>query len=97
MKYTKFKNGAYNIHLINTDKFKTISIRVNFKRKVNKEEVTMRNLLTRVLLESNEFYKTSRLIEIETENLSGLMLRNSSTISGNYSVMCFESSFLNEE
>ena len=36
MKYTKFKNGAYNIHLINTDKFKTISIRVNFKRKVNK-------------------------------------------------------------
>lgn len=97
MKYTKFKNGAYNIHLINTDKFKTISIRINFKRKAKKEEITIRNLLTRVLLESNEFYKTSRLIEIETENLSGLMLRNSSTISGNYSIMCYESSFLNEE
>lgn len=96
MKYTKYKNGAYNIHLINTDRFKTISVRINFKRKVNRNEVTKRNLLTRVLLESNEFYGTSRLIEIETEKLFGLMLRSSSTISGNYSVMSFESSFLND-
>ena len=97
MNYKKIENGAYNIHLINTDKFKTVSVRINFKRKTKKEEITKRNLLTRVLLESNEFYKTSRLIEIETEKLYGLMLRSSSTISGNYSIMSFESSFLNEE
>lgn len=97
MNYKKIQNGAYNIHLINTDKFKTINIRINFKRKIKKEEITKRNLLTRVLLESNEFYKTSRLIEIETEKLYGLMLRSSATISGNYSIMSFESSFLNEE
>lgn len=72
-------------------------MRINFKRKVLKNEITKRNLLTRVLLESNEFYKTSRLIEIETEKLYGLLLRSSSSISGNYSIMCFESSFLNEE
>lgn len=97
MNYTKYKNGAYNIHLINTDRFKTVSIRINFKRKTKKEEITKRNLLTRVLLESNEFYKTSRLIEIETEKLFGLMIRSSVNISGNYSIMSFESSFLNEE
>lgn len=97
MNYTKYKNGAYNIHLIKTDRFKTISIRINFKRKVNKEEITKRNLLTRVLLESSEFYKTNRLIEIEIEKLYGLMLRSSASISGNYSIMSFESSFLNEE
>lgn len=97
MNYTKYKNGAYNVHLINTDRFKTINIRVNFKRKVNKEEITKRNLLTRVLFESNEYYKTSRLIEIETEKLYGLMLRSSSNISGNYAIMSFESSFLNQE
>jgi predicted Zn-dependent peptidase len=95
--YTKFKNGAYNIHFIKTDKFKTINLRINFKRKIKEEEITKRNLLTRVLMESNEYYKTSRLIEIETEKLYGLMLRSQSTISGNYSVMSFESSFLNEE
>ncbi len=97
MKYTKFQNGAYNIHFIKTDRFKTISTRINFKRKTNKEEVTKRNLLTRVLFESNEYYKTSRQIEIETEKLYGLMLRSSASISGNYSIMSFESSFLNEE
>ena len=97
MNYTQYKNGAYNIHLINTDRFKTISIRINFKRKTKKEEITKRNALTRVLLESNEYYKTSRLIEIETEKLYGLMIRSSATISGNYSIMSFESSFLNEE
>ena len=97
MNYTKIKNGAYNIHFIKTDRFKTISIRINFKRKIKENEITKRNLLTRVLLESNEIYKTSRLIEIETEKLYGLMLRSSATISGNYSVMSFESSFLNEE
>ena len=97
MNYKKINNGAYNIHFIKTDRFKTISIRINFKRKIKENEVTKRNLLTRVLLESNEIYKTSRLIEIETENLYGLMLRSSATISGNYSVMSFESSFLNEE
>ena len=97
MNYKKINNGAYNIHFIKTDRFKTISIRINFKRKIKENEITKRNLLTRVLLESNEIYKTSRLIEIETENLYGLMLRSSATISGNYSVMSFESSFLNEE
>ena len=97
MKYTKYQNGAYNIHFINTDRFKTISMRINFKRKTNREEVTKRNLLTRILFESNETYKTSRQIEIETEKLYGLMLRSSSSISGNYSIMSFESSFLNEE
>lgn len=97
MNYKKIQNGAYNIHFIKTDKFKTINMRINFKRKIKENEVTKRNLLTRVLLESNETYKTSRLIEIETEKLYGLMLRSSATISGNYSVMSFESSFLNEE
>ena len=97
MNYKKIQNGAYNIHFIKTDKFKTISMRINFKRKTKESEVTKRNLLTRVLLESNEIYKTSRLIEIETEKLYGLMIRSSATISGNYSVMSFESSFLNEE
>lgn len=97
MKYTKYQNGAYNIHFIKTDRFKTISTRINFKSKTDKQDVTKRNLLTRVLLESNEIYKTSREIEIETEKLYGLMLRSSSSISGNYSIMSFESSFLCEE
>ena len=30
MKYTSFDMNAYKLHIINTDKFKTVSVRVNF-------------------------------------------------------------------
>ena len=33
MKYKKIDVGPYNIHLINTNKFKTVTIKINFKRK----------------------------------------------------------------
>ena len=50
--------GAYNLHFIKTDKFKTISIDINFYRKIKEDEVTKRNLLKMILLDSNNDYKT---------------------------------------
>ena len=44
MKYTKKDFGSYKLHLINTDKFKTIKVRVSFHRVIKKEEITMRNI-----------------------------------------------------
>ena len=49
MKYKKIDVGPYNIHLINTNKFKTVTIKINFKRKVKKREITKRSLLSRLL------------------------------------------------
>jgi hypothetical protein len=47
MEYQKIKTLAYNLHVIKTDKFKSIKIRVNFKRKITKEDIinTALNLL----------------------------------------------------
>ena len=45
MDYRTIKNKNYNLHIINTDKFKTINLMINFKRKIKKEEITIRNLL----------------------------------------------------
>ena len=42
--------GAYNLHLIKTNKFKTITIDVDFFREVKKEEITKRNLLKMLFL-----------------------------------------------
>ena len=39
MKYTRKDLGAYKLHLINTDKFKTIMIRVSFRMPIKKEEI----------------------------------------------------------
>ena len=44
MEYKKYDIGPYNLHVINTDKFKTVNIRVNFKRPCKKEEITRRSL-----------------------------------------------------
>ena len=36
MEYTCYNMNAYNLHIINTDKFKTITIDVSFRRKIRK-------------------------------------------------------------
>lgn len=96
MKYTKYEIGPYNLHVINTDKFKTVTIKFNFKRKLVKEEITIRNLLNDLLVESSKKYPTRRLLEIETEELYDLRISGRSYISGNYSVISFNSNFLSE-
>ena len=96
MKYQKIKKDNYNLHIINTDKFKTITVRINFKRKINKEEITIRNLLNDLLINTSKKYPTSRDIEIETEDLYSVGISSAAYKSGNYHIMSFKESFLNE-
>ena len=58
MKYTKKDFGSYKLHLINTDKFKTIKVRVSFHRVIKKEEITMRNILCDMFIQSSKKYKS---------------------------------------
>ncbi len=97
MKYKKISTYSYNLHIIKTDKFRTITVKVNFKRKTVKDEITKRNMIINMLCESTEKFKTKRLMTIETENLYDLYYRGMNYISGKYSVMGFDVTFLNEE
>ncbi|MDD2181300.1 MAG: insulinase family protein [Bacilli bacterium] len=97
MKYTKHEVGPYNIHVIKTDKFKTVTMRINFKRKAVKEELTHRNLLSRILVESSNKYPNQRLLAIATEDLYNQKISTSSILSGFYSVISFSTQFLNEK
>lgn len=97
MNYEKIKTIAYNLHIIKTDKFKTIKIKVNLKRKITKEDITYRNLLVNLLMESTKKYPTARLIEIESENLYNVGFGSGTSSSGNYHIMSFECNFLNEK
>ena len=92
--YKKIKANNYNIHFIKTDKYKTITLKINFKRKLKKEEVTIRNLLIDTLFSSTKKYQTKRLMEIETENLYGLAYRGFVFQSGIYSILSLEETFL---
>ena len=49
MKYKKINSYSYNLHIIKTDRFKTITVKINFKRELIKEEITYRNMLINML------------------------------------------------
>ena len=85
MNYENLDMGAYNLHIIKTKKFKTITVEVNFREKMNKDSITMRNLLKSVLLSTNKNFKTEKELIKETENLYDLKLISSNTRIGNYS------------
>ena len=96
MEYHKYENVAYHLHTIKTDKFKTVTVKVNFKRKLEKKDITYRNLLADVLLESSLKYPSRRDIEIKTEDLYNLFVKSNTYLSGNYMIMSFYCIFLNE-
>ena len=97
MKYRKIKTQAYNLHVIKTNKFKTITVEVCFKSKLDKEEITYRNLLINTLCEACNKYKTKREMSIATEELYELSYQATNYISGAYNVMCFDITFLNDK
>ena len=37
---------SYKLHMIKTDKFKTINVKIIFSKKVEKQEITIRNFLS---------------------------------------------------
>ena len=89
--------GAYNLHIIKTNKFKTITVEVNFREKIDPNYIAMRNILKAVLLNTNNLYKTERDLIKETENLYDLKLISSNTRIGQFSNLSFKVRFLNEK
>ena len=97
MKYKKISTYSYNLHIIKTDKFKTVTVKMNFKRELDKKEISYRNMLINMLCESTLKYPTKRLMNIATEELYELCYRGMNYISGKYNIMGFDITFLNEE
>lgn len=89
--------GAYNLHFIKTDKFKTISVDVNFYREIKEDEITKRNLLKMTLLNSNNDYKTERELIKESENLYDIKISSGISRVGKFSNLSFQTKFLNEK
>ena len=97
MKYTGYDMNAYNLHIIKTDKFKTVMVGVAFRRKILKEEITIRNLIKDIMVNSSYNYPTEKDLIIETENLYDLKLSSVNYRVGNYAILSFKIRFLNEK
>ena len=97
MNCTNYNMGPYNLHIIKNTDFKTISIRVNFKSKLLADEITARNLLRLMLVNSTKKFPSERLLNIESENLYNLGYGSQGVISGNFSILSFDINFLNSK
>lgn len=97
MKYTKFDMNGYFLHIIETDKFKTININLNIKRETKKDELTIRDVLINTLIDSCKKFPTRRKIEIETEELYGLGMNINLVNSGKCNIINVNETFLNNK
>lgn len=95
MEYKKIVKDKYNIHIINTDRFKTILLSVIFSNEFNKKDIPYLNLLTKNLISSTKKYKTSSSLAILGEELYGSSVSASSSINGNVERMMISLEFLN--
>ncbi|MDO5568652.1 MAG: insulinase family protein [bacterium] len=97
MNYQKYDMTSYNLHLINTNKFKQIRVSVRFRTAIKKEEITIRNFLQNILINSSFDYKTTRKLVKQSENLYDLKVSSKTQRVGNCSILSFDMAFLNEK
>ncbi len=97
MKYTRKDLGAYKLHLINTDKFKTIMVRVSFRSPIKKEEITLRNILSNMFMQSSKKYSSKRALTIKAQDLYAADLQTNNSRLGNYINTDFYLTVLNDK
>ena len=97
MKYTKKDLGSYNLHMIKTDKFKTVTIKIIFQSPIIKEEITKRNILSDILLQSSNKYPSKRDLIIAAEDLYSASIYNSTERLGKFIMTSFTLQVLNDK
>jgi len=94
MRYEKKEYKRFNLHLLNTKKFKTTVIKVVFTMENKKEEATKKILLTNLITEGTKNFPEEYLVIKETESLYNLKLSLGVRNYGNYSTLNYTMSFL---
>lgn len=97
MEYIKKDLGSYKLHLIKTDKFKSITVKVSFHRVIKKNEITIRNILSDMFMQSSKKYNSKRELTIKAQDLYAAGLRTTNSRLGNYINTNFYLTVLNDK
>lgn len=97
MEYNKIDMTAFNLHVIRTERFKTVNIRVCLRDEIKKDEVTLRNMLASFLTYSTNSYPTKRDLVLKAQDLYAVNLYTKSYRSGKFNMINFCMSLLNEK
>ena len=95
MEYKKIVENNYTLHLINTDRFKSMSIVVFLTKKFNKDDIPYGNLLCKNMVYTSKKYNTKNKMAIIGEELYGASVSASFGISGKTESYVFSLDFLN--
>lgn len=85
-----------NLTLIPSTKFKTIQIKLTFKRKLTKENITTRSLLSRVIERNSEQYPSQTKLEQALSNLYGASFGTSVSRMGNIHTLSLNMRLVND-
>lgn len=97
MEYIKKDLGSYKLHLIKTNKFKSITVKVSFHRVIKKNEITIRNILSDMFMQSSKKYNSKRDLTIKAQDLYAAGLRTTNSRLGNYINTDFYLTVLNDK
>ena len=97
MEYIKKNMTSYNLHLIKTDRFKTVTVRIIFRDEIKKDEITLRNMLTSFLTYSTDTYPTKRDLVLKSEDLYAAGVWTRCYRAGRYNMINFYLTLLNEK
>lgn len=97
MEYKKIDMTSFQLHVIKTDRFKTVNIRVCLRDKIRKDEITLRNMLTSFLTYSTDTYPTKRDLVLKAQDLYAANVYTKSYRSGKFNMINFFMSMLNEK
>lgn len=92
-----FAKPGYNIHTIETEKFKTNTIIIKMRAPLQKETVTMRALLPHVLQSGTENAPSAAAFRTELDELYGALFFSDSAKKGNEHVLTFTMEAANEK
>ncbi len=96
MNYQKIDMTSFQLHVIKTNRFKTVNIRVCLRDEIQKEEITLRNMLASFLTYATDTYPTKRELVLKAQDLYAVNVYTKSYRSGRFNMMNFCMSLLNE-
>lgn len=97
MEYKKINNENFDIHLINSNRFKTSNIVIFFSKKYNRKENALSSLLIKNMVYTSKKYNTKNKMAIAGENLYGARVSSSFNVIGNVQSIVFSLDYLNHK
>lgn len=97
MKYYDYDLLPFKIYVLKTDRFKTVSVQINFTRKVKEDEITKRNVLCGLLGSTTKNYPKERFMSMKRQELYSAGFSCGNVNSAREATIRFQTDYLNEK